>query len=148
MINLRTIATATLILFSTNTFAETWLCVSDQSVGFRFENSTWNIARFVDRKYLITKKDGRYSATEIGSKNRIRNCEADLNYKDYKEFREGIVEDSEVTWQCRGPGTIFRFHLGELRYRRAYLFGYVNGADNNDDTPAIERGRCSPIADE
>jgi len=38
-----------------------------------------------------------------------------------------------------------RFNKKNLRYMTSYFIGYVDGKDNDDNTPNIEFGECSPL---
>jgi hypothetical protein len=39
----------------------------------------------------------------------------------------------------------YKFNFANYRFIRIYTSGYVNGADNNDNTPAISGGLCTKI---
>jgi hypothetical protein len=39
----------------------------------------------------------------------------------------------------------YQFNLRTNRFLGAYLEGYVDGKDNNDDTPFVSGGTCSKI---
>jgi hypothetical protein len=40
---------------------------------------------------------------------------------------------------------VYKFNFGNHRFIRIYTSGYTNGADNNNDTPAIAGGLCTKI---
>jgi len=41
---------------------------------------------------------------------------------------------------------VYKFNFANYRFIRMYTSGYVNGADNNNDTPAISGGLCTKIS--
>jgi len=67
-----------------------------------------------------------------------------------------IDHSTEIAWeidaldyllQCVtiGGKTHFQFNLKNSRFLSAYLYGYVQGQDNIDDTPAMTAGVCTKI---
>ena len=120
----------------------TYLCVSEESTGFYYENKSWGRAHFnvSDDKYILRKikekefgfedKDNPYGVFALGGKD--------------PEFRCFISEYSN-DFICRlGLGQFF-FSPESGRFMKTYTAGYWDGANNNDNTPNITRGRCSKI---
>jgi hypothetical protein len=46
---------------------------------------------------------------------------------------------------CRTEFFNYKFNLKAGRFVEAYLMGYVNGRDNNDDTPLLSGGVCRKL---
>jgi hypothetical protein len=46
---------------------------------------------------------------------------------------------------CDYYPTEYQFNFKNNRFLAFYKFGYVNGRDNNDDTPAVSGGTCTKI---
>lgn len=46
---------------------------------------------------------------------------------------------------CNSNLTDYKFNLGGGRFLSAYLFGYVDGLDKNDNTPGVAGGTCTKI---
>jgi hypothetical protein len=46
---------------------------------------------------------------------------------------------------CRTEFYDYKFNLKASRFDEAYLIGYVNGHDTNDDTPVVAGGVCTKI---
>jgi hypothetical protein len=46
---------------------------------------------------------------------------------------------------CSASLKDYVFNLKQGRFLAVYAVGYVNGFDNNDNTPAIDGGRCTKI---
>jgi hypothetical protein len=55
-----------------------------------------------------------------------------------------IVRGTEVL-RCDAVLFELTFNMNTNRFLTAYLYGYVNGKDNNDDTPAVSVGICTKI---
>jgi len=47
--------------------------------------------------------------------------------------------------RCVSSMTQYQFNRANNRFLTVYAYGYVNGADNHDDTPYISGGRCTKI---
>lgn len=123
---------------------EKYLCVSDRSTGFRYDESSksWEQARFkANRKYIISKSDDKeytFKVIRIGENYPICYCMQGFNEPGYLF--------------CQGPGGDFRFNKKNGRYILIYSIGYYNVlpdsmflTDENSDTPFIEIGKCSPF---
>jgi hypothetical protein len=48
-------------------------------------------------------------------------------------------------FMCQNFTISYRFNLKTNRFLKFYEEGYVDGKDNNDDTPAVTGGRCTKI---
>ena len=46
---------------------------------------------------------------------------------------------------CRTEFYDYKFNLKASRFVEAYLIGYINGHDTNDDTPVVSGGVCTKI---
>lgn len=131
-------------LAPSSALAASWLCVADQSTGFKFDSYTkkWNVTRFdvSEKRYTIVFRDDEkypYTVREFGELNSL----------------PMLCEDfaAETFLHCRGIAGTFRFNQRTLRYIHSYEVGYINPTPGlNDmkegaDTPFMEIGRCSKI---
>jgi hypothetical protein len=46
---------------------------------------------------------------------------------------------------CNRLGEQYQFNFKNNRFLKAYLFGYLDGRDNNENTPSISGGICTQI---
>ena len=61
-------------------------------------------------------------------------------------FQTPLVQIDELDFLvCRTRFYNYKFNLKAGRFVEAYLMGYVNGQDINDDTPAVSGGVCTKI---
>jgi hypothetical protein len=120
------------ILLSTQACSESYLCIPDRATGFGFNKyqKSWVPLVFnVEQKILLKKTDRGWEWSEFGSKygklcgemNEFGGLRCDLFF-------------GEVL-----------FNKNSLRYLETYIAGYVSGEDNNDNTPSITIGRCTPF---
>src|SRR5690349_11292875 len=125
------VGTLTLARADADSASEQYLCVPDQSTGFSFSNGGWHPTNFRtgDKKYLVRRtkteddvKDAKWLVVELGSDYPTAVCEKDFNEAGFL-FCEGIL----------------RWSMGKksLRFLGAYLFGFYDGKDNNENTPFI-----------
>ncbi|OFA33289.1 hypothetical protein BAE46_00845 [Glaciecola punicea] len=134
------------ILFLSISFAasaEQYLCISDASTGFYFndKSNSWKQANFKvsDNKYLITTfKDEsyKYQIQKMGSDSVLAYCEDEFSEPGFL-FCEGILLD-------------FKFNKVNGRFIKTYTAGYYNVlpkineiTDKDSDTPTMEIGKCS-----
>lgn len=140
---MKIIALVALSIFAAAANADPYLCVAEESTGFAYENEKWGRTYFdvSETKYIvrkIKKDEGFYSDSnpygvfELGS-----------NFPDHRCFDPSGFEDKAII--CRAGIGQFFFIPETGRYLRTYTAGYWDGKDDNDNTPLIERGRCSKI---
>lgn len=120
----------------------TYICVSEEATGFYYENKSWGRAHFnvSEDKYILRKikenelgykdKKNPYGVFSLGGKNPEYRC---------------FINEYSGDFVCRvGLGQFF-FSPESGRFLKTYTAGYWDGADSNDNTPNITRGRCSKI---
>jgi hypothetical protein len=54
------------------------------------------------------------------------------------------VEEGKEGFRCETFDN-YAFNLANHRFLDFYPFGYLNGADNGDDTPSVTAGTCTRI---
>jgi hypothetical protein len=125
-----------LILFITSlsVFAQdTYLCVPSKITGFSYNNTskTWEQSAFKigDEKKLLKKVGNQWEWRTFGQQ-WGQKCGSMNDY--------GLVNCDLIF------GTL-RFSKNKLRYIETYTVGYIDGGNNNDNTPAITIGTCSPL---
>jgi hypothetical protein len=122
-----------LIALSSPSFAaDRWFCAANVSDGFAYDQTEgWHTAVFNTRKlhYILGKDDnGFFVWTPLGRKEGL-GCIQNVFHKGYSCGNED-------------EGAII--NLDTLRFTSWYHYGYVDGSDDNDNTPSIEIGQCSP----
>tara|TARA_Y100001934_G_C12152397_1_gene677947 strand:- start:256 stop:693 length:438 start_codon:yes stop_codon:yes gene_type:complete len=120
----------------------TYLCVSEESTGFYYENKSWGRAHFnvSDEKYIIRKikenefgfeeKETPYGVFTLGGQNPVYMC---------------FIDEYSNDFRCKVGVGEFYFSPESGRFIKTYTAGYWDGVNNNDNTPHIARGRCSKI---
>lgn len=147
MKNLITVLAILLVTFSNAVLAEdaTYLCVAEDSTGFKFEDGAWKVAHFNvdDEKYILRKfREGEsqkpqdpepYRVFTFGNPNPHQVCEVDgFGFQGY------II--------CRGFNGEFIFKRKTGRFLLTFTLGYVEGDYvESEYTPNITRGKCSEI---
>lgn len=119
----------------------TYLCIPDESLGFYYKNDEWVAASFkvTEDKYILR----RLTAEDWGFKDKSMPYGVFmLGQNTAAIHRCRVFEDA---FQCRTGIGQFYFSSESGRYIKTYTAGYWNGKDNNENTPHIERGRCSKI---
>ena len=115
---------------------ERYQCVPDQAAGFSFDLSAqrWKSMnlRAEGEKYIIREATPSESALAIVS--------AGANYEECRSTN-GFENSGKAYFECIFGEFIFNKNTG--RFLRTYTAGYIDGLDNNENTPAILIGRCS-----
>jgi hypothetical protein len=115
-----------------------YLCIADKATGFHWTGTEWAQTTFkVDKdKYIVADLDAnrRHDDITIGV----------TKLGDQRPSYFCRDRDSYSTLYCTG-GVNMRVNLKSLRYMQIYSEGYLEGDDNNNDTPYIQIGRCSKI---
>lgn len=127
-------------LFNVNfVYAESYMCIAEASGGVFYDTQSknWIGAIFnADEKLMIKKtpedsEDAKYRVYDYGKVFPRYVCE-----KDFKD--NGYLF-------CSSAVGFFKFNKNNLRFLSSYEAGYVDGNDNNENTPFISVGKCSPM---
>jgi hypothetical protein len=126
----------------------TYSCTAQTSGGIFYNSKTkkWEgtsfrpLSKFVlSVKYVRTTADvDEYAVTVMpdGSSDALA-CTAD---------RTPLIQFDETDFLvCRTKFYDYKFNLKAGRFVEAYLMGYVNGQNSNDDTPVLSGGVCTRI---
>ena len=110
-----------------------YLCIPDGASGISWNASTkkWGHTNFnvKNDKHLLKETDKGWEWSNFG-----------------KTFGQKCGEFSEAGFlECDIIGGQLRFNKKTLRFLKTYVWGYVEGVDNDNDTPAIVFGECSPL---
>jgi len=126
----------------------TYSCAAETSGGIFYNNQTkkWEgtsfrpLSKFVlSVKYVRTTANvDEYAVTIMpGGSSDALACTAD---------RTPLVQFDEVDFLvCRTKFYNYKFNLKAGRFVEAYLMGYVNGQNTNDDTPVLSGGVCKKV---
>jgi hypothetical protein len=128
--------------------AESYLCIEEQSTGFRFNTAqkTWQQSNFSsNRKYLVKPNTdqslkGKWIISEIGEP-------VPFAWSEYDFTSAGAL-------RCEGSFGEFAMNRKSLRFVKTYIYGYwtdaIPGEQNGafiegKNTPDISIGKCSPL---
>jgi hypothetical protein len=122
----------TLCILPSLVLAETsYLCMPDEASGFRFNpyQKSWEpvIFKVAQEKILLKKSDRGWEWVKFGHK------------------YGSLCKEMDKSLQCDIYVGEVLLNRNTLRYIETYMIGYVNGSDNNDNTPFIAIGRCTPL---
>ena len=111
--------------------AETYVCVGEQSTGFKWSGSEWQRAGFLPDKFVVSKTEtqSEYIVTQPGSDRIVHRCNAEAGSR--QMF-------------CGGPAYNFAFNFESLRFQEYHGTGYIQG-DAFGSTPYIMIGRCTKL---
>ena len=125
--------------------AEKWLCIEEQSTGFRFKDSEWVVSNFKLRKFLIIKEKSGYWVEEFGTKKPIFRPDHYWLTDDGDDCKY-VTDDSEGMYLlCENIIHKMIFHPKTRRFVYWYFWGYWDGVENNDNTPKMQIGECSSL---
>jgi hypothetical protein len=123
-------------------------CAAESSGGIFYNDQTkkWEgtsfrpLSKFILRlKYVRTTTEGdEYAVTVTPSgRNDALPCIS---------YRTQLAQIDEFGFLvCRTESYNYKFNLKAGRFVEAYLMGYINGHDTNDDTPVVSGGVCTKI---
>ena len=144
---------------SSGKYSGTYLCVAAASGGVRYDENVeeWRGVSFkADNKVILSLTfeghgivesfAGRVRVAYYSSNAGNVGSELDIcNGENYDVLRRVMIFKNG-SFQCRRtPFMFYNFDLGSLRFMEVYTYGYIGGADDNDDTPFIAIGECSKI---
>lgn len=112
---------------------EGYLCVSEAAGGVSYDSSTkkWRgtVFRNDEEKFLIIKKENKWAMKEFG-----------------KSFESECTQPNEFgVMSCNKILGDFNFSTKTRRYLSTYIAGYIDGSNNNENTPNIQIGICSKL---
>lgn len=109
---------------------ENFLCVSEALGGVAYDKTKkrWEGTKFTNtnQKIIISKKNDDWKIREFED-GFERNCG--------KITEHGIL-------RCDVFFGEFVFNINTKRFLQSYMVGYINGEDNNNNTPAVTIGTC------
>ena len=109
----------------------TWVCTMNKATGFIFKDGSWVSTDFVANGKFIIR------GIQIEQNHVIR---YQLRSAD-SEFWSPCNVDHEFI-SCEFPTEVV-FDTRTLRFLWSYRVGYIDGRDDNQNTPAIGIGTCS-----
>lgn len=136
-----------IISYSKPTSAQSYLCISESAVGFRFNTTSrrWEPSRFdADRRFLIRRpnpNDPRMPSQPVwiwgnfGERFLTGVCPQDFQ-------RYGEISD---TVSCTGVGDTLTFNRQSMRFSRVYDGGLIFGSAGGGDSAVYEVGSCSRL---
>ena len=150
-----------------NDFSGSYFCTADAAGGIRYNDSAdkWEGAIFneEDRYILKVKISGEVMKDDLvgvvntysisflkhgaeETSNFVGNCFTKIAKKISELSDNGSIHIRENgSFSCKMIGGDLEVNLSNGRFLRSYVWGYVDGEDNNNNTPYIEIGKCSRI---
>lgn len=140
-----------------------YFCTVESSGGLSFNNSEkrWEGTRFKSTERFVLKlhMTGKRTVPHLFDKNRtdqVYDYDVWLTQAGKSSpsrcfgmyptpFSEKVVVRSVTRILCNSSLTEYQFNLETNRFLSAYLRGFVDGEDNNDNTPAVSAGTCTKI---
>ncbi|WP_334375140.1 hypothetical protein [Bradyrhizobium sp. AZCC 1719] len=115
--------------------AETYVCIGEQSTGFKWNGSAWERAGFHADKFVISQGETKsdYVVKQPGSNRIAHRCE-----------RAAIGAMAAPQMACGGLAYNFIFNFETLRFQEFHGLGYVEG-DSPGNTPYIMIGKCTKL---
>ena len=121
---------------SLSSLADQYLCTADLVTGFSWneKDGKWESTNFNVEKenYLVSSIEpstgSHYVIKKLGDRKIIATCMSGFDER-------GLLYCKDIL--------VFRMNREAGRYLLVYPSGYVEGYDNNDNTPFIEIGKCS-----
>ncbi len=111
---------------------DVYLCVGDAAGGVSFDGNSqkWKGAALrTSSKILVNKKNNKWTMKEFDSS--LENeCTQPNEY--------GVMSCNKIFGE-------FHFSTKTRRYISTYIAGYIDGRNNNDNTPYVEIGVCSKL---
>ncbi|MGY4502000.1 hypothetical protein ACVWYH_005957 [Bradyrhizobium sp. GM24.11] len=150
------------LLISTSAMADaSYFCTVESSGGIAFNKSTnkWESTRFRPTEKFVLKmtfsrsfnRKGAFDAERVdenfvtltaAGKSYASPC---VNYFFYGHSEDNSVPVVDNFFRCSASSQDYMFNLNTHRFLQTYLAGYVDGTDNNDDTPSVAAGTCTKI---
>jgi len=139
---MRAIAFFVLSCFASSATAESWLCVSDDNVGFDYDKSkkTWVQARFsMEEKFVVRPskvRDYKWEVIEVGEEFPSYYCDKDF---------------TESGYLTCATGSDFRFNKKTLRFTVESTHGFFGDVEalakrgQRPDSMYVMYGRCTSI---
>ena len=127
-----------------------YFCNADEITGYYFENGKWGVANFNSPPKYVFKEtvspdrgptwgpgEKIWELTEVGDSFSIARCSDWTTNMNGQRERTAIIE-------CHGIYKM-KFNKTSLRFLLSYFAGYIDGTDDNRDTPYLAIGKCSPL---
>lgn len=153
---------AALVAFSTaaNSQSKNWTfyCTIEASGGLSYDETQkkWVGGRFRSNEAFILRMVFKRTSSEKmpGGKEELVNFyDATVTEKGTSNTKDCISANyarevrllSDNWFSCQVPLMEYEFNIPKGRFLQIYRIGFVNGQDNNNDTPAISGGTCTKI---
>src|SRR5262245_65466236 len=131
-----------MLLVSPAAALEKYLCIADQSTGFKWDGSEWVTASFrIDNmKFVVYEVAGNaevnFEVKQVGEEFPRHSCNG-------RRFEQEYYP----AMACGGLGFGFVMSFKTLRFQDYYGIGYVHGPDEPGNTPSLTIGKCSKLED-
>lgn len=126
-----------------------FLCVADNSTGFNFDGERWRQSSLAPDTKFFLKPLGE-KATELADE--LGNEGSTWGYFTFDGplfaaaacTLKAAAPSEFLGMHCKGVYEV-EFNADNLRFLWIYSWGYTDGSDDNENTPAMAIGKCSPF---
>jgi hypothetical protein len=133
-----------------------YYCVVEMSAGLALDRTSkkWDATTFrVDQKFVLHMKyGGSRMAKVIGEEVQVSDYDititdagTDFDRPCSNNQKMVTIHDDDGGFRCGTITEDFFVNIKTLRFLRIYPLGYVDGQDNNDNTPSVSGGTCTKI---
>jgi hypothetical protein len=132
---------------------EAYICKVEFTGGLAYdvESKSWRSTTFQPKgKFIFRVKSAKTETEKIG----LRAVNYEATVTEAGRNREvscaggkdkTTSADQDGTLDCATALYEYKFNLKNNRFLRAYLAGYVNGLNENSDTPGVSGGTCTKM---
>lgn len=137
-----------------------YYCTTDAAGGVNYDkqNQRWKSANFKPDKPFVLKlklvgssREKMFDWSPVSMVNRfeVLTTEAGSNFdrpcRNTKDAKSPVEVWGDGWLFCDFNLTELRFNPSNNRFMTSYLIGYVDGDDNNENTPSISVGVCTKV---
>jgi hypothetical protein len=120
-----------------------YYCVSEVAGGLWYNEKTkkWEGVSFRPESKFVLKMIFLHSNYDVT----VTEAGKEYNLRCSEHYGKLGVGDQYKSFSCTTAVHDYRFNFVTNRFLAIYAHGYVDGKDNDDNTPGIEGGTCTKI---
>lgn len=126
-------------------------CAGEAAAGLWYneQNKKWEGASFFrpQQQFVLKMKfvRARENMSDYGATVTMSGKDTGLPCTTTDTDETVTVADSDRSFSCTTVAYDYVFNLSTNRFLSMYIYGYVDGNDNNDNNPVVEGGTCTKI---
>lgn len=123
---------------------EQFICLGEKATGFKWNGKDWAIANFTvnDDKFLVQEVSPRELLGKTFTFEVKRFGRNDIHFQ-CERYKTPTYTSTRII--CGGLGYGMLIDTQSLRFQEIYSMGYIDGKDDDANTPSITIGTCSRI---